>query len=325
MNRIISSICTLFVLFCSSVALAQNAGTVTNNAFAIGKGPGTAGYRSLLCGSAQLAVGQAAAAPICQTISGDATLSAAGAITLATVNSNVGSFGSATQCTSVTVNAKGLITAASQATCAPAVGSITGLGANVATWLGTPSSANLRAALTDESGTGAALFQNGDLGTPTAGVITNLTGTCASCVANSFTAGSASNLTSGTLAVARGGVDQTAYSTWTPTISCGAGTITTLGAVTARQKTIGKIVFFYLSVAITTNGTCASNVNATLPTAAIASVDQNGVGRENGVTGKMINARIVSGTSNMSMTFYDNTFPGANGAILQVSGFYEIP
>ena len=202
MNRIISSICSLFVLFCSS-ALAQNPGTVAAGAYALGKGPGFTGYTSLLCGSAQLAVGQAAAAPICRTISGDATLSAAGAITLATVNSNVGSFGSTTQCTSVTVNAKGLITAASQATCTPAVGSITGLGANVATWLGTPSSANLRAAITDESGTGAALFQNGDLGTPTAGVITNLTGTCASCVANSFTAGSASNLTSGTLPAAR--------------------------------------------------------------------------------------------------------------------------
>lgn len=325
MKRFISSFCTLFVLFCSSAAHAQNAGAVTNHAFAIGKGPGVTGYTSLLCGSAQLAVGQAAADPICRTITGDATLSAAGAITLATVNSNVGSFGSATQCTSVTVNAKGLITAASQATCTPAVGSITGMGANVATWLGTPSSANLRAAITDETGTGLAYFQGGDLGTPSAGVITNLTGTCASCVANSFTAGSASNLTSGTLAVARGGVDQTAYTTWTPTISCGAGTITTLGTVTARRTQIGKIVFFYLSVTITTNGTCASNVNATLPVAAITSVDQNGVGRENGVTGKMLYARIVSGTSNMAMTFYDNTFPGANGAVLQVSGFYETP
>jgi len=46
--------------------------------------------------------------------------------TLATVNSNVGSFGSATQCASLTVNAKGLITAASATTCAPAWASITG-------------------------------------------------------------------------------------------------------------------------------------------------------------------------------------------------------
>jgi hypothetical protein len=41
-----------------------------------------------------------------------------------------------------------------------AVGDITGLGANVATFLATPSSANLRSALTDETGTGAAVFAN---------------------------------------------------------------------------------------------------------------------------------------------------------------------
>jgi hypothetical protein len=41
------------------------------------------------------------------------------------------------------------------------------LGANIATWLAAPSSANLAAALTDESGTGAALFANEALFSPT--------------------------------------------------------------------------------------------------------------------------------------------------------------
>jgi hypothetical protein len=63
--------------FCAS-ANAQNPGAVTNHAFAIGKGAGTTGYTSLLCGSAQLAVGQAAADPICRTITGDVTITAAG-------------------------------------------------------------------------------------------------------------------------------------------------------------------------------------------------------------------------------------------------------
>lgn len=162
--------------FFMASASAQNSGTVTNHAFAIGKGPGTTGYASLLCGSAQLAVGQSAADPICRSITGDVTLSAAGAITLGTVNSNVGSFGSTTQCVTFTVNAKGLVTAASAATCAPAIGSVTGLGTGVATWLGTPSSANLRAAVTDETGTGLLYFQGGALGTPASGTLTNATG-----------------------------------------------------------------------------------------------------------------------------------------------------
>jgi hypothetical protein len=80
------------------------------------------------------------------------------ALTLATVNSNVGSFGSATQVGTFTVNGKGLITAASNTTVTPAVGSITGLGTGVATFLGTPTSANLAAAITDETGSGALMF-----------------------------------------------------------------------------------------------------------------------------------------------------------------------
>ena len=54
-------------------------------------------------------------------MSGDATIVASGALTLATVNSNVGSFGSSTSIPSFTVNAKGLITAVSgNAVVAPA-------------------------------------------------------------------------------------------------------------------------------------------------------------------------------------------------------------
>lgn len=68
-------------------------------------------------------------------MSGDATTSGTGTITFATVNANVGTFGSATSCITTTQNAKGLTTAISAATCTPAIGSITGLGTGVATAL----------------------------------------------------------------------------------------------------------------------------------------------------------------------------------------------
>lgn len=176
-----------------------------------------------------------------QTPSGDLTVSNAGVFTFGTVNANVGSFGSVTQCASVTVTAKGLVTAASQNVCTPAIASVTGLGTGVATALAinigsagapvlfngaggtpssmtgtnitgvpiatgvsglsagcataltTPTSVNLRACFTDETGTGLIYFQGGDIGTPSAGVGTNLT------------ALNASNLSSGTVAAARGG------------------------------------------------------------------------------------------------------------------------
>ncbi|WP_040771791.1 hypothetical protein, partial [Rhodopseudomonas sp. B29] len=76
LHRILGAAAAAF--FMAGAALAQNAGTVSNHAFAIGKGPGTTGYTSLLCSSAQLAVGQAAADPICRTITGDVTIDASG-------------------------------------------------------------------------------------------------------------------------------------------------------------------------------------------------------------------------------------------------------
>ena len=59
---------------------------------------------------------------------------------------------------------------------------VSGLGSGVATFLATPTSSNLAAAVTDETGTGALVFANSPtfvtpaLGTPASGVLTNATG-----------------------------------------------------------------------------------------------------------------------------------------------------
>ncbi len=87
----------------------------------------------------------------------------------------IGSFANATH---THADAAGGGTLAS-ATGLPISTGVSGLGTGVATFLGTPSSANLRSALTDESGTGAALFAGGNGG---AFSVTTLNG-------NTFTAG----------------------------------------------------------------------------------------------------------------------------------------
>ena len=87
---------------------------------------GTAIASTAAMTNGQLLVGQTSAAPSPETVSGDATLAASGAVTLATVNSNIGSFGSSTSIPNFTVNGKGLVTAAgSNVVIAPA-GTLTG-------------------------------------------------------------------------------------------------------------------------------------------------------------------------------------------------------
>jgi hypothetical protein len=152
------------------------------------------------------------------TTSGDATINTGtGALTLATVNANVGTFGSATTCITTTQNAKGLTTAISAATCTPALSSITGFGTGVA------------AALAINVGSaGAPVLFNGAGGTPSSMVGTNITGTAAG-----LTAGTAS-------AVAVGGITGlgTGVGTWLATPS--SANLAT--AVTGETGT-GALVF----------------------------------------------------------------------------------
>ena len=108
-------------------------------------------------------------------------------------------YGSATATPVFAVNAQGQITSVTNTTITPAIGNITGLGANVATFLATPTSANLAAAVSDETGSGALVFATSPtlvtpaLGTPASGNFT--TGTFTWPTFNQNTTGTAAKAT----------------------------------------------------------------------------------------------------------------------------------
>lgn len=101
-----------------SVALGgTGAATLTNHGVIIGSG--TSALAATAVGTnGQMLLGATGANPGWNTMSGDATLGTSGALTMATVNGNVGSFGTTLATGTFTVNAKGLVTAASNTTIA---------------------------------------------------------------------------------------------------------------------------------------------------------------------------------------------------------------
>jgi hypothetical protein len=101
--------------------------------------------------------------------------------------------------------------------------------------------------------------------------------------------------------------------TWTPTVTANGGTITTVGTCTGQYVRVGRQITLSMDLRITTNGTGSGYLKvAGIPFSMGATLYGAGVGTEIGVTGKMLQLGPISNTE-ISITYYDGTYPGADG------------
>jgi hypothetical protein len=205
---------------------------------------------------------------------------------------------------------------------------VSGLGTGVATFLATPSSANLISAVTDETGTGSLVFATSPtlvtpiLGTPTSATLTNATGLPLSTgvtgqlpVANGGTGTATPSIVAGT--------NVTVTGTWpNQTIAASGGGGTPGGSTTQVQYnnagTFGGIT------GATSNGTALTLVAPVLGTPASATLtNATGLPLSTGVTGTLPIAN--GGTGTTSTTFVNaatnvtGTLPVANGGTGQTT------
>jgi hypothetical protein len=109
--------------------------------------------------------------------------------------------------------------------------------------------------------------------------------------------------------------------TYTPTVTAQTGTITTYTATGAYTK-IGRLINVSAKITITTNGTAAGYLIMSLPSglAADNAITQIGAGREDGVTGDML--QVLSAASNVNIVSYDGVYPGGDGHVVYATLTY---
>ena len=112
---------------------------------------------------------------------------------------------------------------------------------------------------------------------------------------------------------------------YTPSVSANTGTLTTVSP-TGRYRLIDKTVQFQATIRIVTNGTAAGTVIVGLPLAAsgVAFAIYSISGRAGAISGKGLSGSIQPAATTVAVVNVDNTYPGASGEVLAISGTYEV-
>jgi len=111
---------------------------------------------------------------------------------------------------------------------------------------------------------------------------------------------------------------------FTPTISATSGTITTSSASMSYIRR-GVVLYFKAQISITTNGTGAGALLMTVPIGQVGSFGTIATGLQRVPQGYMVYGFLDgAGDTTIAIKFYDDTYPGANGAVIELTGFYEV-
>jgi hypothetical protein len=272
--------------FIALPAFAQNTGTVTANAFAVGQGAVKTGFASVLCTQAQIAIGQNAAKPICQSLTGDVTITAAGVTTIGAnkvTNSQLNTMAAnTTKCNSTGGTANPTDCTAS--TMRTNMGVV--IGTNVEAW---DNDLDCVAAL---SSTGV-ISRTGS-GTCSAGALA-LSGLAAG--TQDTVIGYFGSTTASAVAIANC-TGALTYSTGTHTFGCNAAAGT--GTVTSAQISAGANI----SVATTSGANpCTSTCNLTVAVKMDSAVLQSGVQNPTGTTNATGLMMGLGGTCKLTPTY----------------------
>jgi hypothetical protein len=108
---------------------------------------------------------------------------------------------------------------------------------------------------------------------------------------------------------------------YTPTITAFSGSLTTYTA-SAKYTRIGRQVTVTLVVSITTNGTAATLIRATLPFTN-GSQASTGCGREE-TSGLMLQGTIAASGTYVNILTYNNGYPGGNGTTIDLTVTYFV-
>jgi hypothetical protein len=113
-----------------------------------------------------------------------------------------------------------------------------------------------------------------------------------------------------------------AWTSYTPTITAAGGSITSYTASGAYQL-IGKTCIANMNINITNAGTGSGSTNIILPVTPAARIQIGGYGMEVNVNGGMLKGYIPASSTSMQTTYYNNGGTVQTNAILIVTVIYE--